>query len=102
MGNTNQLDYTVDDPVIVNFQNSFPSELDWIGVYPCNDPNAVEVDWDYTNGVSSGSISFQFSIGCYVAYYFDSNIDWEYNTPGNSPSSVSFDSLVAGCYWAAL
>jgi len=71
--NTDKSSYTVDDYVVVSFKTSFPSSDDWIGIFYCNSVDIMT--WQYTNGVSTGSISFELPIGCFVASFLDSYDD---------------------------
>jgi len=154
--NTDKSSYTVDDYIVVTFKTSFPSSDDWIGIFPCGNSDEI-INWEVTNGLSTGSISFELPIGCYVASLLDvyddevavssefnvgasttfvttdktnysvgetvvvsfqypnpqqgdwigiydcsdDNFTWDY-TDGNSPSTLSFPGIPAGCYYAYL
>lgn len=69
---TDKSNYGIGESYIVYFSNSSPTENDWIGVYTCE--NYESVDWDYTYGESSGSITFDGLVpGCYIVSLFDGN-----------------------------
>jgi len=73
---TDKNQYTVDEKISVSFEHMFGNTEDWIAIYPKGTSNDWEnvIDWEYTEGVKNGEITFdELPLGQYEVRAFFNN-----------------------------
>merc|ERR1719221_1414369 len=74
---TSKMNYNSGEAIVVTFTNSNAMAMaadDWVGIYNCD--TYMNIAWQYTGGVQSGSLTFgpgtlnfPYPAGCYFAEY---------------------------------
>ena len=85
---TNKSKYSIDEKILVSFEHMFGDTEDWIGIYPKGSSNDWEnvIDWEYTEGVKNGQITFdELPLGEYEVRAFFNN---SYNLKAKSLFTV--------------